>query len=118
MSKLSLCPDSPNCVCTLANETPKKRMEPLQYAGNMSEAKEKLRQLVLALGNTTEENQTENYLYFSFKTRIGGFIDDVEFEFADDKKVIHFRSASRVGYSDLGANKRRMKKIRRLWEKS
>ena len=39
------------------------------------------------------------------------YIDDVEFLFSDAEKVIHFRSASRIGRKDLGKNRNRMEKI-------
>jgi uncharacterized protein (DUF1499 family) len=41
-----------------------------------------------------------------FTTRVFRFKDDVSFAFEDGK--LHFRSASRVGHSDLGANRKRM----------
>jgi uncharacterized protein (DUF1499 family) len=61
---------------------------------------------------TTIVTLEEDYIRAEFKSRIFGFVDDVEFWFDDEQKVIHFRSASRVGYSDLGANRKRMEKIR------
>jgi uncharacterized protein (DUF1499 family) len=42
------------------------------------------------------------------------FVDDVEFVFDDESKTIHFRSASRTGYGDLGVNRRRMEQVRGL----
>ena len=47
------------------------------------------------------------------KTRLLRFVDDVEFELRTGDGVIAVRSASRVGYSDLGANRRRIEKIRK-----
>jgi len=44
-----------------------------------------------------------------------GFVDDVEF-FFPDTAVIHMRSASRVGYSDFGANRKRLEKIRQRFQ--
>ena len=35
--------------------------------------------------------------------------------FDDNAKTIHFRSASRIGYSDLGVNRRRMEEIRKAF---
>ncbi len=53
-----------------------------------------------------------NSLYAVFRTRLG-FIDDVQF-LADEKAgVIHVRSASRIGYWDLGANRKRIENIRK-----
>jgi uncharacterized protein (DUF1499 family) len=54
----------------------------------------------------------KNYLHFTFRTPILRFIDDVEFELDEKKLLIHFKSASRIGYSDLGANRKRMDMIR------
>jgi uncharacterized protein (DUF1499 family) len=52
-----------------------------------------------------------HYLHYTFKTWPIPFIDDVEFIIDPDAKVIHYRSASRVGHSDLGVNSRRMEKV-------
>jgi uncharacterized protein (DUF1499 family) len=42
------------------------------------------------------------------------FVDDVEFLFDDTNKKIHVRSASRVGYSDMGVNRKRVEELRKL----
>ena len=47
-----------------------------------------------------------------FRTRLFRFVDDVLFEIDEAKKTIEFRSASRVGRSDLGVNRKRMEAIR------
>ena len=52
-----------------------------------------------------------NYLHYTFKTWPIPYIDDVEFLIDAAQNVIHYRSASRVGYGDLGVNSRRMKKV-------
>jgi hypothetical protein len=56
--------------------------------------------------------QTDNYIHAISKSRIFKFVDDVEFYFPSDKSVIHIRSASRVGDSDFGVNRRRLEQIR------
>lgn len=56
---------------------------------------------------------TENYLHVEFSSAIFRFVDDVEFFLDDATQTIHFRSASRLGYSDLGVNRKRMEEIRR-----
>ena len=58
--------------------------------------------------------EDETYLHVEFTSRIFRFVDDVEFVFEDETKTIHFRSASRTGYSDFGVNRNRMEEIRRL----
>ncbi len=56
--------------------------------------------------------ESRNSLYAVFRTRLG-FIDDVQF-LADEKAgVIHVRSASRIGYWDLGVNRKRIENIRK-----
>ena len=53
-----------------------------------------------------------NYLYAEFRTPILRFVDDVEFFF--DGKVIHVRSASRLGRRDFGVNRKRIEQLRSL----
>jgi uncharacterized protein (DUF1499 family) len=58
----------------------------------------------------------DNYIRAEFVSKIFRFVDDVEFYFPDKKSkelLIHVRSASRVGYSDLGVNRKRIEQIRR-----
>jgi uncharacterized protein (DUF1499 family) len=62
--------------------------------------------------------ETENYIHATFTSRIFRFVDDVEFYFMRDAPVIHVRSASRVGYSDLGVNRKRVEKIRQAFKSS
>ena len=59
-----------------------------------------------------------DYIYVEFTSRLFRFVDDVEFLFDDTAGVIHFRSASRAGRSDLGANRRRMESIRAAFQAS
>jgi uncharacterized protein (DUF1499 family) len=60
----------------------------------------------------------ENVIQAEFLSSVFGFVDDVEFYFDDRKKIIHVKSASRVGYSDLGANRRRIEKIRKRFDQA
>jgi uncharacterized protein (DUF1499 family) len=56
--------------------------------------------------------QSPEYLHAEFRTPWLGFVDDVEF-FADRSAgCIHVRSASRLGYSDLGTNRRRLERLK------
>jgi uncharacterized protein (DUF1499 family) len=57
-----------------------------------------------------------NYMHAEFTSRIFRFVDDVEFVIDDAHKVIHFRSASRLGYSDFGVNRKRMEEIRKRFD--
>lgn len=114
-NKLKPCPDSPNCVSTQSTQAAKKRA-PLPFSGDPTEALKQLQAIVEAMPRTKLVTAKDNYLHFTFKTWPIPFIDDVEFLLDAEAKVIHYRSASRVGYSDMGVNSKRMAKIAKRWE--
>ena len=115
-TKLAPCPNSPNCVST--QETRRiKKMQAIPFSGSSIAIINELEKMLGSYENTTLIEKDGNYMHFEFLTRIGNFIDDVEFLIDDKDKVIHFRSASREGYGDFGKNKRRMKMIVKDWEK-
>jgi uncharacterized protein (DUF1499 family) len=109
--KLAPCPNSPNCVSSQSQDTEHK-IEPLAYNGTVTEAMAKLKQVIESLERTKIITETDNYLYAEFTTKLMGFVDDVEFLIDDNSKVIHVRSASRLGQSDLGVNRKRIETIR------
>ena len=53
-----------------------------------------------------------DYLYAEYSSALFGFVDDVEFYFPPETHIIHVRSASRLGHSDLGVNRKRIEAIR------
>ena len=108
--RLSDCPDTPNCVSTQAVEATQ-RMEPIAFAGSAEDAMQRLRDLISNMPRATIRDVDGHYLHAEFRSRIFRFVDDVEFLIDAESRVIHFRSASRVGHSDLGANRRRMESI-------
>ncbi|MHA2392346.1 MAG: DUF1499 domain-containing protein [Promethearchaeota archaeon] len=112
--KFQPCPKSPNCVSTQSKDE-KRKMEPLKYYSTLEEAKSKIKGIINSFKRTTLITEEDNYLHFEFRTATFKFVDDVEFYFDDSAKIIHFRSASRVGWSDMGVNKKRMKKVSELY---
>ncbi|KGX83805.1 DUF1499 domain-containing protein [Pontibacillus marinus] len=114
--KLAPCPSSPNCVSTQSEDSSKK-MEPLPFKGDITDTKQKLKTILESYPRTKIQNEDGNYIHSTFKTKFLRFTDDVEFYFDEEEKVIHFRSASRVGYSDLGKNRSRMEEIQKLYYK-
>ncbi len=112
--KFQECPQTPNCVST-QSKGKRHGIDPINYEGSREEAKDKILKIINSLKRTTIVSITENYIHAEFKTGLFKFIDDVEFYIPEDDKIIHFRSASRVGKSDLGTNRRRMEKIRQLY---
>jgi uncharacterized protein (DUF1499 family) len=109
--KLAPCPASPNCVSTQASDA-KHRMEPIAFAGGGGDALARLRRIISGMPGSKVITCQSGYLQVEFTSRWFRFVDDVEFLVDDEKHIIQFRSASRVGYSDLGANRRRMTRIR------
>ncbi len=110
---LGLCPSSPNCVSTQAQDKGH-AIAPFRYRKSRAEAKEALKDVIRALPRAKLVEEDETYLHYEVTSLLFRFVDDVEFLFDDDTKTIHFRSASRTGYGDLGVNRTRMEQVRAL----
>lgn len=89
---------------------------PYRYKKPRAEAKEALKATIATLPRTKLVDEDESYLHYEFTTLLLRFVDDVEFLFDETTKTVHFRSASRTGYSDLGVNRKRMEQVRALVE--
>lgn len=111
--RLAPCPTRPNCVSSQADPGDAEHyVAPYTYSGGRAAA---LARLLVALG---EESRTEvitqrdDYVYAEATSFLFRFVDDVEFYLPAGEAVIHCRSASRLGHSDLGVNRRRIERIR------
>lgn len=104
---LIACPDSPNCVCSCETRD-SHSVDPIQ--GNMDQ----IRRAIAEIPRTYIVRDDGNYLHVEFTTRLMRFVDDVEFHAPADEAVVHVRSASRLGHSDLGVNRERVESIRSL----
>jgi len=109
--QLAPCPSSPNCVSSFSQDAEHK-IEPLAYNSQAAVAMANLQQAIEYEEKTKIVTATDNYLYAEFASRLMGFVDDVEFLLDEKAKVIHVRSASRLGESDLGVNRKRIETIR------
>ena len=107
------CPDKPNCVSSKSSLSPYK-IAPLTYKGNSKNAREKLLGIINSMPRTRISMDNDNFIHIEFTSKIFRFVDDVEFYF-ESPGTIHFRSASRVGHSDMGVNRNRMEEVRRLF---
>ena len=110
--RLAPCPASPNCVCTQPGDD-RHRAAPIPWTGNAPDAIELLVKIINAWPRTRIVTRQEKYLHAEFVTPLLRFVDDVEFFVDEGAGLIQFRSASRVGHSDLGVNRRRMERILR-----
>jgi len=110
---LSSCPAKPNCVSTQAQDEGH-AIAPIRYRKSRVEAKEALKEVIRSLPRTKLVEEDASYLHYEFTSLLLRFVDDVEFLFDDETKTLHFRSASRTGYGDLGVNRTRMEQVRAL----
>ena len=110
---LGRCPSSPNCVSKQAQDEGH-AIGPLRYLKSRAEAKEALKEVIRSMPRTKLVEEDETYLHYEITSLLFRFVDDVEFLFDDETKTIHFRSASRTGYGDLGVNRARMEQVRAL----
>jgi uncharacterized protein (DUF1499 family) len=104
-SRLAPCPDSPNCVSSFAT-APDQAIRPL--AANLVQIQDAIAQL----DEATIVESTPEYLHVEFTSAVFQFVDDVEFLWDAEQGVTQLRSASRLGYSDLGANRARIEDLR------
>jgi uncharacterized protein (DUF1499 family) len=86
-------------------------MDPIPFELDPQEVKKVIKGVVEGLPRTELQSESTHYLHYTFKSKIFGFTDDVEFLIDAGKKLIHYRSASRTGYSDMGVNRKRMIQI-------
>jgi uncharacterized protein (DUF1499 family) len=110
--KLAPCPTSPNCVVSQGASDREHEIAPLAYTGDRADAMAILQRIVATQPRTQIIEQTDDYLYAEFTSRLMGFVDDVEFYFDPDQAFIQVRSASRLGESDLGVNRKRIEAFR------
>ncbi|MDQ4063585.1 MAG: DUF1499 domain-containing protein [Actinomycetota bacterium] len=110
--RLAPCPDTPNCVSTQEEaEDTDHYMEPISFSGSAGEAMEGVAGVVEEMPRAEIVLSEDDYLRAEFTSRIFRFVDDVEFRADEETGLIDFRSASRVGRSDMGVNRERMTEI-------
>ena len=122
--KLAQCPSTPNCVSSQAKNK-QHYIEPIVVKGTAAEVKNRLLNVLNQQQGIKIIVDDVNYVRATFTSKVFRFVDDTEFYFPNitleeitspDKTskeiIIHMRSASRVGYSDLGANRKRLERIR------
>lgn len=104
------CPASPNCVSTQADDA-EHHLDPIPYTISLSEARTLLLEIVWSLPRTDVSTVTADYIHAVTKTRIFSFLDDTEIYIDDAAKLVHIRTAARLGYGDHGVNRQRAEEI-------
>ena len=115
--ELADCPDRPNCVCTSATK-PDSRIAPIELVEPAGAAQLKLEEIIADMPNSRLVVSQDNYVHAEFRSLVFGFVDDLELLIDERERLIYLRSASRVGYSDLGVNRKRVEELRRLYLES
>ncbi len=105
----------PNAVST-QTDLQDMKMRPLPFKGTLADSKFHLLRILQSLDRVKIVKEEGTYIHAIFTSKVFRFKDDVEFYFDEAAQVIHFRSASRVGYSDWGVNRKRMEDITRRYE--
>ncbi len=108
--KLARCPEKPNCVCSEYQDDSKHFISPLRYELNHADVIKTLQDSIEQMGGEIQVAE-ETYLATIFKSDLFGFIDDLEIRLDTENRLVHMRSASRVGYSDRGVNRKRIETI-------
>ena len=116
-NRLSPCPNSPNCVSSQSTDSAR-FIEPLRYTGNLADARQRLIALLENSKRARLIRVETDYIHAEFRSLIFNFVDDVEFYFSSEDRIIHVRSASRTGYYDFGVNRKRVEQLRGTFENS
>jgi uncharacterized protein (DUF1499 family) len=113
--ELTQCGTKPNCVCSEQREQNDFYIEPLALKDGANEPLAMMKTVLLDMGAELI-TETDTYLATTFTSGIFGFVDDLEVRWDQDNSVLQLRSASRVGHSDLGANRKRVERVRDLFQ--
>lgn len=112
--KLASMPETPNAVSS-QTDIESKYVSPLPMTGSVQETKKKILQCLQEMGNNSIVTQNDTYIHAVFVTPIMQYHDDVEFYIDTKTQNVQFRSASRVGKSDFGANRARYNSFKKVY---
>lgn len=108
---LAPCPNKPNCVSSFADDGDH-RIAALVIEGSVAAAWAGLQALLEDAPRAEIIASSENYIHVVYVSSLMRYRDDVEFLLRTDEREIAIRSASRVGYGDMGVNRNRIEAIR------
>ncbi|MCK6445718.1 MAG: DUF1499 domain-containing protein [Planctomycetes bacterium] len=114
--RLNDCPGSPNCVASQTTRDDEHFVEPLTFSGDARLAWQAAVAAAKELPGASVVEERADYLWIECTSRFFRFVDDLELQLVDDARRIDLRSASRLGYSDLGVNRARIESLRSAFE--
>ncbi|MDN2663880.1 DUF1499 domain-containing protein [Psychromonas sp. 14N.309.X.WAT.B.A12] len=109
---LQACISTENCVISEVIDNHPATIESLTFSQEKPVFMDKLKTAIEAMGGEIVTSDS-SYIASTFTSGVFGFVDDVEFRITDDQQL-HFRSSSRVGRKDFGANKKRIEQLKAL----
>ena len=110
---LASCGRRLNCVSSQADPGDVRRyVAPVPFRGGAAEAMAAARRAVESMARTRVVRAEGNYLHAEFRSKLMGYVDDVEFRFDAKAGVLHVRSASRLGRRDFNVNRARVEALR------
>lgn len=108
---------TPNCVSSQADPADAQHyIAPIAFRGTPAQAMAAARQAVQSMERATIVAETPDYLYAEYRSRLLGYVDDLELYFDARAGIFHVRSASRLGRRDFGVNRERVEALRRRLE--
>jgi uncharacterized protein (DUF1499 family) len=116
--RLARCPSSPNCVSSEYPDDADHYTDAIPLpSGGPANPMEVVARVIEGMGGTVVASDRA-YLAATFRSRLFGFVDDFEARLDTEADLLQFRSASRVGYGDLGVNATRVSRFKRLFAES
>ena len=109
---LRSCPNSPNCVSSVATDA-SQQVGPFLLQASSVQAWLAVKKTILTLPRTRIVSSTDDYLHAECRSAIFGFVDDLELQLLPEQNQIAIRSAARLGYYDFGVNRKRVEELQR-----
>ena len=109
--RLAPCKRSPNCVSSQADPADREHyVAPIAFRGAMAQ----LRKAVESMERSSVITAEASYLYAEYRSRLLGYVDDLELLYDETAGLVHVRSASRLGRRDFGVNRKRVEALRAI----
>lgn len=112
--KLRPCPSSPNCVSSEGADADH-AIAAIPYLRDRATSERAMLAALAALPRTEIQRRQGDYWHITQVSGLFRFIDDIELRFDDAAALIQVRSSSRVGYSDMGVNRKRVEALRGVY---
>lgn len=107
----------PNSVASQTTDE-QKRVPPLAMKESADATHKAIKAAITQYGGAEIITDKSDYIYAVFTTPLMKYHDDVEFYIDTLTQQVHFRSASRAGYSDRGLNRQRYEALAKSYEEN